>query len=64
VHGDEDTGSPDVDRGIEAPAISTSCVVEVRFTDEMLTWEEFADNPTIKRLRALLDTFINTERLK
>jgi hypothetical protein len=24
VHGDEDTGSPDVDRGIEAPAISTS----------------------------------------
>jgi hypothetical protein len=52
-----------VDRGIEAPAISTTFIshVEVRFTDDMLTWEEF-NSPTVQKLREQLDNFISRSK--
>jgi hypothetical protein len=60
--GSEDTGSPDVDRSIEAPATLHQLHVEVRFTDAMLTWGEFANNPTIQKLRDQLYNFISRSK--
>lgn len=37
------------------PLTKYNSSVEVRFTDEMLTWEEFMFNPTVRQIAEQLD---------